>query len=155
MGVMRENHTANLGAPGEALRKLFMDPLGLTAYRVSTDLQVPPIAISEILRGKRAISATMALRLGHYFGVDPQFWLALQAAQDLQTAAKQGGGRGNGQQPPAPTLPRCAALEDRSFVLRETSTAAGRQWQVLIARGKRPAARGQAGNAKHGTQKNR
>jgi addiction module HigA family antidote len=62
-----------LGTPGDVLRRLFMLPLGLTAYRISKEMSVPPITLSEILRGKRAISATMACRLGVYFGVDPQF----------------------------------------------------------------------------------
>lgn len=111
-----------------------MEPLGLSAYRVSTDLQVPPIAISEILRGKRAISAAMALRLGGYFGVDPQFWLSLQAAHDLQTTAGhnwRSNGTENGDKA---VVPRCAALAGRSFVLREHSTAAGRGWEVLMTR---------------------
>lgn len=130
---MRDNQQAG-GAPGEVLRKLFMEPLGLTAYRVASDLQVPPIAISEILRGKRAITTTMALRLGQYFGVDPQFWLALQAAQDLRRLTEASDGSRNGRPRPAVPVSRCAALEGRTFILRETKTPTGREWQVLITR---------------------
>jgi len=77
------------GSPGEALQRLFMQPLGLSAYRLSMDLGVAPIAVSQILRARRSISAAMALRLGNYFGVEPGFWLALQGAYDLQLAAQE------------------------------------------------------------------
>ena len=110
-----------------------MDPLGLSAYRVSTDLEVPPIAISEILRGKRAISAPMALRLGTYFGVSPEFWLALQAAHDLHRAANNGR---NGEEGPGHTVQRCEALDGREFVVRESRTASATNWQVMITKTK-------------------
>lgn len=126
------------GTPGHVLRRLFMDPLGLSAYRVSTDLEVPPIAISEILRGKRAISATMALRLGTYFGVSPEFWLALQAAHDLHRAANNG--RNNGEEGPGHTVQRCEALDGREFVVRESRTASATNWQVMITKTKAAAA---------------
>ena len=121
------------GTPGHVLRRLFMDPLGLSAYRVSTDLEVPPIAISEILRGKRAISASMALRLGTYFGVSPEFWLALQAAHDLHRAANNGR---NGEEGPGHTVQRCEALDGREFVVRESRTASATNWQVMITKTK-------------------
>ena len=121
------------GTPGHVLRRLFMDPLGLSAYRVSTDLEVPPIAISEILRGKRAISAPMALRLGTYFGVSPEFWLALQAAHDLHRAANNGR---NGEEGPGHTVQRCEALDGREFVVRESRTASATNWQVMITKTK-------------------
>ena len=117
---------AGQNTPGEALRKLFMTPLGVSAYRLSSELGVAPIAISQVLRGKRAISPSMALKLGSYFGVEPGFWMALQAAHDLQVAAQEAVEQG------APTVTRCPALDGRSLVLRETKLNGKRQWEVLM-----------------------
>jgi addiction module HigA family antidote len=73
--------------PGEILLTEFMEPLGLTAYRLAKDLAVPAPRVSDIVRGKRAISADTALRLGIYFGLPAQFWLSLQNEFDLRRAA--------------------------------------------------------------------
>jgi len=64
--------------PGEILLTEFMEPMGLTAYRLAKDLSVPQPRIGDIVRGKRSISAGTALRLGIYFGLLAQFWLNLQ-----------------------------------------------------------------------------
>jgi antitoxin HigA-1 len=77
--------------PGEVLYEDFMVPLGLTKYRVAKDLGVPPIRISEIVNGKRAISADTALRLSRYFGTSAEIWLRLQARFDLEVAEKKVG----------------------------------------------------------------
>jgi addiction module HigA family antidote len=74
--------------PGEILPSEFMEPLGLTAYRLAKNLAVPAPRIGDIVRGKRAISADTALRLGIYFGLPPQFWLNLQNEYDLRKAAE-------------------------------------------------------------------
>ena len=74
--------------PGEILLKEFMEPMGLTAYRLAKELEVPAPRINDIVRSKRAISANTALRLGKYFGISPQFWLNLQNRFDLAEAAK-------------------------------------------------------------------
>jgi addiction module HigA family antidote len=117
------------GNPGEALQRLFMQPLGLSAYRLSMDLGVAPIAVSQILRGRRSISAAMALRLGNYFGVEPGFWLALQGAYDLQLAAQElAAAAANGQN----GVLRCAALDGRSLVVKETHQNGLRRWEVLM-----------------------
>lgn len=71
--------------PGEILRTEFMEPLGITAYQLAKALHLP--GIYEIARGQRAISADVALRLGKYFDMTPQFWLNLQADYDLRIAA--------------------------------------------------------------------
>jgi antitoxin HigA-1 len=71
--------------PGEILRTEFMEPLGLSAYQLAKALHSP--GIYEIVREHRAISADLALRLGRYFGMTPQFWLNLQADYDLRRAA--------------------------------------------------------------------
>ena len=71
--------------PGEILRTEFMEPMGITAYQLTKALHFP--GIYEIVRGQRAISADVALRLGKYFGMTPQFWMNLQADYDLRLAA--------------------------------------------------------------------
>lgn len=70
--------------PGEILREDFMEPLGISINQLSRDLSVPPNRISEIVNGKRAITADTALRLQRYFGVEAQFWLNLQTEYDLR-----------------------------------------------------------------------
>jgi addiction module HigA family antidote len=70
--------------PGEILREDFLEPLGISINRLSRDLSVPPNRISEIVNGKRSITADTALRLQRYFGVEAQFWLNLQAEYDLR-----------------------------------------------------------------------
>ena len=66
------------------MRDDFMDQLGISINKLSRDLSVPPNRISEILNGKRAITADTALRLQRYFGVEAQFWLNLQTEYDLR-----------------------------------------------------------------------
>ena len=68
-----------------------MKPFGLSQYRVAMDIGVAPMRISQIVRGKRAITADTALRLSRYFGTTPGIWLRLQAQYDLEVAQKQVG----------------------------------------------------------------
>jgi addiction module HigA family antidote len=72
--------------PGEILREEFMRPLGISANALARDIAVPANRISQILNGKRALSADTALRLGKYFGVSPEIWLDLQSDYDLRLA---------------------------------------------------------------------
>jgi addiction module HigA family antidote len=72
--------------PGEILREEFLEPLGVSPYRLAKDLGVTPTRIHEILSGKRAITADTALRLGRYFGMTAAFWMNLQARHDLEMA---------------------------------------------------------------------
>ncbi len=72
--------------PGEILRTEFMEPLGITAYRLAKAVHLP--GIYEIVRGQRAISADVALRLGKYFDMTPQFWMNLQTDYDLRLAVR-------------------------------------------------------------------
>jgi addiction module HigA family antidote len=72
--------------PGEILFTEFMEPMGLTAYRLAKELGVPLPRVYDIVKGKRAISADTALRLGAFFGLPAQFWMNLQNEYDLQTA---------------------------------------------------------------------
>jgi addiction module HigA family antidote len=62
----------------------FLEPLGISQYRLAHALSVPPRRINEIIHGKRAVTADTALRLGRYFGTTEQFWLNLQARFDLE-----------------------------------------------------------------------
>lgn len=70
--------------PGEILRSEFLEPMGISQYRVAKDISVPPRRINEIVHGKRSITADTALRLGRFFGMSPQFWLNLQTRYDLE-----------------------------------------------------------------------
>jgi len=70
--------------PGEILREDFMEPMGISMNKLSRDIDVPPNRISEIVNGKRGITADTALRLERYFGVEAQFWLNLQSEYDLR-----------------------------------------------------------------------
>ena len=72
--------------PGDVLREDFMKPLGLSAYAVAKAVGSSPIAISEIVRCKRGVSAEMALKLGRLFNVSPELWMGIQADYDLEIA---------------------------------------------------------------------
>ncbi len=72
--------------PGDVLREEFLNPLGISAYRLSMDIAVPQTRISEILKGNRSITADTALRLSKYFGNSPNFWLGLQNDFDIEEA---------------------------------------------------------------------
>ena len=74
--------------PGEILYEEFMKPLGISINGLAREIAVPPNRISEIVSGKRSITADTALRLGKYFGVSPEIWLGLQADYDLRVARR-------------------------------------------------------------------
>lgn len=74
--------------PGEILYEDFMKPLGVSINELARQIAVPPNRISEIVSGKRSITADTALRLGKYFGVSPEIWLGLQADYDLRVARR-------------------------------------------------------------------
>ena len=75
--------------PGEVLAEEYMKPLGLSANAIGQAIGVPGNRISDIVRGRRDVSADTAIRLGRFFGVDPRFWLNLQAAYDLSRAESE------------------------------------------------------------------
>lgn len=75
--------------PGEILKLDFLEPMNITSYRLSVDIGVQQTRVSEILNGKRGISADTAIRLSRYFGNSPQFWLNLQSGYDLRLAQSQ------------------------------------------------------------------
>lgn len=70
--------------PGEVLNLEFLEPLGISAYRLSKDLKIPQTRISEIIKGRRRITADTALRLSKYFGNSAKFWLGLQDDYDIE-----------------------------------------------------------------------
>jgi addiction module HigA family antidote len=72
--------------PGEVLLEEFLLPINISAYRLSTDIKISQTRTSEILKGKRRITADTALRLSNYFGNSAKFWLGLQDDFDLEEA---------------------------------------------------------------------
>jgi addiction module HigA family antidote len=79
--------------PGEILLKDFLEPLGLSQYRLAKCLSVPPRRINEIVLGKRSVTADTALRLARFFGTSDRFWLNLQASHDLDVERDRLAGR--------------------------------------------------------------
>ena len=75
--------------PGEILLEEFLIPLEISAYRLAKDTLIPQTRISEIIKGKRRITADTALRFAKYFGTSPKFWLSLQDDFDLEEEAFQ------------------------------------------------------------------
>lgn len=75
--------------PGEVLREDFLKPMGITAYRLAKDINVPVNRITGIVNEDRAISADTALRLSRYFGTSAKVWTGLQSDYDLEIAAVQ------------------------------------------------------------------
>ena len=74
--------------PGEILLEEFMKPMGITARQLSSDMDVPPSRISDIVNGTRPITADTALRLGLFFSMDARFWLNLQTEYDVRIAKR-------------------------------------------------------------------
>jgi antitoxin HigA-1 len=74
--------------PGDILLTEFMQPLGITAYRLAKDIHVSVPRVNDLVRGKRGITADTALRLATYFGNSVEFWLGLQTDHDIWIAAK-------------------------------------------------------------------
>ena len=79
--------------PGEILLDEFLEPLGLSQYRLAKDVSVPARRINEIVHGKRGISADTALRLSRCFGMSDRFWLNLQTRYDLEIELDRLGAR--------------------------------------------------------------
>ncbi|TVU81171.1 HigA family addiction module antidote protein [Corynebacterium aurimucosum] len=72
--------------PGEVLNEDFIEAFGITQHKLAVEIGVPPRRINEIVHGKRGITADTALRLGKYFGIEPQYWLNLQSRYELEVA---------------------------------------------------------------------
>jgi addiction module HigA family antidote len=70
--------------PGEILNEEFLKSLNVSAYRLSKEIGIPQTRISEIIKGRRRVTADTALRLSKYFGTTPKFWLGLQDDFDIE-----------------------------------------------------------------------
>ena len=79
--------------PGEVLLEEFLEPMGISQYRLAKDINVPPRRINEIVLGKRAVTADTDLRLGRYFGMSEGFFLGLQTDYELMHRRRQIGDR--------------------------------------------------------------
>ena len=79
--------------PGEVFLEEFLNPMGISQYRLAKDISVPARRINEIVHGKRSITADTALRLGRYFGMSAQFWMNLQDHFDLEVQMDRIGDR--------------------------------------------------------------
>lgn len=74
--------------PGEILSEDFLKPMGITKYRLSKEIGVPPQRIGDIVAGKRAITADTDLRLCRFFGLSEGYWLRAQVAYDIEVAKR-------------------------------------------------------------------
>ncbi len=79
----------NTITPGEILLEEFIKPLKITAYRLAKDTGMPATRVSQILKGKRKITADTALRLSKYFGNSADFWMGIQDEYDLREEVKK------------------------------------------------------------------
>jgi addiction module HigA family antidote len=79
--------------PGEILMEEFLKPLGISQYKLSKDINVPPRRINEIVHGNRSVTADTALRLSRYFNLSERFWLNLQARYNLEVEKEKLHGR--------------------------------------------------------------
>jgi addiction module HigA family antidote len=70
--------------PGEILKEEFLDPFKVSAYKLSKEIKIPQTRISQIIKGKRRITADTALRLSEFFGNSAQFWMGIQDDYDLE-----------------------------------------------------------------------
>lgn len=77
--------------PGEILQTEFLEPMGITQYRLAMDLKIPHSRVTAIIRGRRAITPDTALRLSRYFGTSAEFWIGLQQEYDLRKARAESG----------------------------------------------------------------
>jgi addiction module HigA family antidote len=75
--------------PGVVLKADLLEPLKMSVNRLATELHVPANRLSQIINGKRGISADTSLRLARYFGFTPEYWLNMQAQYDLEVIRRQ------------------------------------------------------------------
>jgi addiction module HigA family antidote len=75
--------------PGVVLREEFLEPMGVSVYALAKAIHVTRSRVNEICRGRQAITANIALRLGRFFGVDPQWFMNMQAKYDLHVQAQK------------------------------------------------------------------
>lgn len=83
MGQLKNIH------PGEILREEFLEPMGISAYRLSKETFIPQTRISQILKEQRRITADTALRFAKFFGTSAKFWLGLQDDYDIEEGQRE------------------------------------------------------------------
>ncbi len=72
--------------PGEILQEEFLKPMGISCYRLARDICVSEMRINQIIRREEGISADIALRLAHYFGMSVEFWTGIQTHYEIEIA---------------------------------------------------------------------
>ena len=77
--------------PGDVLLEEFLRPMNITQNQLAKDINVPANRISQVIHGKREITADTALRLGKYFGIEPEFWINLQVRYNMKIARSKVG----------------------------------------------------------------
>ena len=75
--------------PGEVLKEEFLEPMGISVYRVSKETGLSQTRLSQVIKGKRRMSAETAVKLGKFFDMEPEFWMNLQSMYDIEEARKQ------------------------------------------------------------------
>ena len=75
--------------PGEVIKEEFLEPMGISVYRLSKETGLSQTRISQIIKGERSITAETALKLGKFFGVPAEFWMNLQTIYDIEEAQKR------------------------------------------------------------------
>jgi len=75
--------------PGEVLKEEFLKPMGISVYRVSKETGLSQTRLSQVIKGKRGVSAETAVKLGKFFDMPPEFWMNLQSLYDIEEARKQ------------------------------------------------------------------
>ena len=79
--------------PGEILQEEFLEPMGISQYRLAQDIGVPAMRINKIVRGERGISADTAFRLAQYFSMSVEFWMGIQTHYEIEKAKIELGAR--------------------------------------------------------------
>ncbi len=75
--------------PGEVLKEEFLDPMSISVYRLSKETGLSQTRLGQIVKGTRGMTAETAVKLGKFFGIDPEFWMNLQSLYDIEEAQKQ------------------------------------------------------------------
>ena len=75
--------------PGEVLKEEFLEPMGISVYRVSKETGLSQTRLSQVIKGKRRMSAETVVKLGKFFDMEPEFWMNLQSMYDIEEARKQ------------------------------------------------------------------
>lgn len=84
----RDNYISPI-TPGELLRDEFLEPMGISQYRLAREIGVPASRIGQIIAGKRAVTADTDLRLCRFFGLSDGYWMRAQVAHDTEVAARE------------------------------------------------------------------